>query len=125
MVIAAPEPKAELQPVGEQRVVLRGLSWEVYLQILGALPQSRSSRLTYDDLMAKSGGFISSRKGCTWKLRLAPRFLRCPKNDCVPFWSRRKRMKLKRCSHYEPGGRGNVRKTAEDDRAILITSIGL
>jgi Uma2 family endonuclease len=49
MVIAAPEPKAELQPVGEQRVVLRGLSWEAYLQILNALPQSRGSRLTYDD----------------------------------------------------------------------------
>jgi Uma2 family endonuclease len=49
MVIAAPEPKAELQPVGEQRVVLRGLPWEAYLQILEALPQSRGSRLTYDD----------------------------------------------------------------------------
>jgi Uma2 family endonuclease len=49
MTIAAPEPKAELQPVGEQRVVLRGLSWEAYLQMLAALPQSRGSRLTYDD----------------------------------------------------------------------------
>ncbi|MBE9117663.1 Uma2 family endonuclease [Lusitaniella coriacea LEGE 07157] len=49
MVIAAPEPKAELQPIGEQRAVLRGLSWEAYLQILDALPQSRGSRLTYDD----------------------------------------------------------------------------
>ncbi|NET03934.1 MAG: Uma2 family endonuclease [Symploca sp. SIO2B6] len=48
MVIAAPEPKAELQPVGEQRVVLRGLSWEAYLQIWDALPQFRSSRLSYD-----------------------------------------------------------------------------
>ncbi len=49
MIVAAPEPKAELQPMGEQRVVLRGLSWEAYLQILDALPQSRGSRLTYDD----------------------------------------------------------------------------
>jgi len=49
MVIAAPEPKVELQAVGEQRVVIRGLSWEAYLQILNALPQSRGSRLTYDD----------------------------------------------------------------------------
>jgi Uma2 family endonuclease len=49
MVVAAPELKSELQPVGEQRVVLRGLSWEAYLQILDALPQSRGSRLTYDD----------------------------------------------------------------------------
>jgi len=49
MVIAAPEPKAELQSVGEQRVVIRSLSWEAYLQILNALPQSRGSRLIYDD----------------------------------------------------------------------------
>jgi Uma2 family endonuclease len=49
MVVAAPELRSELQPVGEQRVVLRGLSWEAYLQILDALPQSRGSRLTYDD----------------------------------------------------------------------------
>ncbi len=48
-MIVAPEPKSELQPVGEQRVALRGLSWEAYLQILNALPQARSSRLTYDD----------------------------------------------------------------------------
>ena len=48
-MIVAPEPKSELQPFGEQRVVLRGLSWEAYLQILDALPQARSSRLTYDD----------------------------------------------------------------------------
>lgn len=30
-------------------VLLRGLSWAGYLQILAALPQSRGSRLTYDD----------------------------------------------------------------------------
>jgi len=29
--------------------VLRGLSWDAYLQILNALPQSRAARLTYDD----------------------------------------------------------------------------
>ncbi|MCL1468520.1 Uma2 family endonuclease [Argonema galeatum] len=51
MVIAAPEPKTEFQQplIGEQRVVIRGISWEAYLQILNALPQSRGSRLTYDD----------------------------------------------------------------------------
>lgn len=51
MILAAPEPKPELQPplVGEQRVVIRGVSWEAYLQILHALPQTRGSRLTYDD----------------------------------------------------------------------------
>jgi Uma2 family endonuclease len=43
--------KTELQQsiIGEQRVVLHGISWESYLQILNALPQSRNSRLTYDD----------------------------------------------------------------------------
>jgi Uma2 family endonuclease len=50
VVTTAPEPTAELQkPIGEQRVVIRGVSWDAYLQILNALPQSRSSRLTYDD----------------------------------------------------------------------------
>jgi Uma2 family endonuclease len=49
MVVAAPELRSELQPVGEQRVVLRGLSWDGYIQILTALPQSRGARLTYDD----------------------------------------------------------------------------
>lgn len=48
-IVAAPEPKTELQSVGEQRVVLHGLSWAAYLQILEALPQSRGARLTYDD----------------------------------------------------------------------------
>lgn len=51
MILAAPEPKPELQPplVGEQRVVIHGVSWSAYLQILHALPQTRGSRLTYDD----------------------------------------------------------------------------
>lgn len=50
MVIAAPEPKAEFRPlIGEQRVVMHGLSWQAYLQILRLLPQQRGTRLTYDD----------------------------------------------------------------------------
>jgi Uma2 family endonuclease len=51
VVVAAPEPKSEIlsAPVGEQRVVLHGVSWAAYLQILDALPQSRSARLTYDE----------------------------------------------------------------------------
>jgi Uma2 family endonuclease len=55
MVIAAPELKlgAKLydgdSTIGEQRVVLRGLSWDAYLQILAALPPTRAARLTYDD----------------------------------------------------------------------------
>ena len=49
MVISAPQPKAAEQHWGEQRVVLQGVSWEGYLQILNALPESRGARLTYDD----------------------------------------------------------------------------
>jgi Uma2 family endonuclease len=50
VIATAREPTAELQkPIGEQRVVIRGLSWDAYLKILSALPQSRGSRLTYDD----------------------------------------------------------------------------
>jgi Uma2 family endonuclease len=49
MVISAPSPTTAIQSLGEQRVVLRGVSWEGYLQILNALPQSRAARLTYDD----------------------------------------------------------------------------
>jgi Uma2 family endonuclease len=33
---------------GEQRVVIRDLTWQAYEQILSALPESRSARLTYD-----------------------------------------------------------------------------
>jgi Uma2 family endonuclease len=47
MVVAAPALQTEL--IGENRVLLRGISWEGYLQILDALPQSRGARLTYDD----------------------------------------------------------------------------
>jgi Uma2 family endonuclease len=55
MVIAAPELKLgaklyeDAGTIGEQRVALRGLSWDAYLQILAALPQTRAARLTYDD----------------------------------------------------------------------------
>ena len=49
MVMAAPEPVAILEPVGEKRSVLRGLSWEAYVQLIDELPQSRGSRLTYDN----------------------------------------------------------------------------
>lgn len=37
-----------LQPVGEKRVTLHGLTWQAYQQILHALPESRAARLTYD-----------------------------------------------------------------------------
>jgi len=35
--------------VGEQRVTLRGITWQGYQDILRALPDSRSSRLTFDN----------------------------------------------------------------------------
>ncbi|GAB4149877.1 MAG: Uma2 family endonuclease [Cyanobacteria bacterium J069] len=34
--------------LGEKRVTLHGLTWDGYLQIVHALPQSRAARLTYD-----------------------------------------------------------------------------
>jgi hypothetical protein len=92
MVIAAPELKSELQPVGEQRVVLRGLSWDAYLQILNALPQSRGARLTY---MVRSGGFINFRKVSMLKLLSVQLFPRYKKNARIHFWKRQKRMKLR------------------------------
>jgi Uma2 family endonuclease len=50
MVVAAPEPKVDVRPaIGEERLVLRDITWEGYLQILAALPESRGARLTYDD----------------------------------------------------------------------------
>ena len=49
MVMAVPEPVSILEPVGEKRSVLRGLSWEAYVQLMDELPQSRGSRLTYDN----------------------------------------------------------------------------
>jgi Uma2 family endonuclease len=50
MVVAAPEPKVDVRPaIGEERLVLRDITWDGYLQILAALPESRGARLTYDD----------------------------------------------------------------------------
>ncbi len=49
MVMAAPEPLSILEPIGEKRSVLRGLSWDAYVQLMDELPQSRGSRLTYDN----------------------------------------------------------------------------
>lgn len=42
-------PESIPQPVGEQRVVFHNLSWEAYQQILQALGEHRSARLTFDD----------------------------------------------------------------------------
>lgn len=36
------------QPIGENRVILRGLDWTAYQTILHALPHTRAARLTYD-----------------------------------------------------------------------------
>jgi Uma2 family endonuclease len=50
MVVAVPEPKIDVRPaIGEERLVLHDITWEGYLQILAALPESRGARLTYDD----------------------------------------------------------------------------
>ena len=43
-------PKPKTMPiVGEKRVTLRGITWQGYQDILRALPESRSSRLTFDN----------------------------------------------------------------------------
>ena len=42
-------PKLKAIPIGEQRVTLRGITWQGYQDILRALPESRSSRLTFDN----------------------------------------------------------------------------
>lgn len=47
MVVAPPKPQIT-QDHAEKRVTLQPVTWEGYLQILEALPQSRGSRLTYD-----------------------------------------------------------------------------
>ena len=50
MVSTAPDTQTtEIALKGEQRVVIHGVTWEGYLQILDALPQSRSTRLIYDE----------------------------------------------------------------------------
>ncbi|MEM8604605.1 MAG: Uma2 family endonuclease [Cyanobacteria bacterium P01_H01_bin.121] len=47
MVLASPAPN-RIELSGEKRVTLHHLTWQSYLQILQALPQSRGARLTYD-----------------------------------------------------------------------------
>lgn len=47
-MVATPIKPNTQMPVGEQRVVFRGLNWNDYLQIFHALPQRRNSRLAYD-----------------------------------------------------------------------------
>ena len=42
-------PKSKIIPIGEQRVTLRGITWQGYQDILRALPDNRSSRLTFDN----------------------------------------------------------------------------
>jgi len=42
------QPQTNTSSMGEKRVALQGLTWQGYQQILHALPQSRSARLTYD-----------------------------------------------------------------------------
>ena len=47
MVATPVKPKTH-QPIGEQRVIFSGLSWDEYLGIFNALPQRRNSRLSFD-----------------------------------------------------------------------------
>jgi Uma2 family endonuclease len=44
----SPFPVAPVAAIGEKRVTFHHLNWQAYQQILQALPQTRSARLTYD-----------------------------------------------------------------------------
>jgi Uma2 family endonuclease len=46
--MVATQPQTNIPLIGEKRVALRGITWKGYQQILQALPESRSARLTYD-----------------------------------------------------------------------------
>lgn len=48
MVISSAKSPKLPQLIGEKRVTFHHLNWHAYQQILHALPQSRSARLTYD-----------------------------------------------------------------------------
>jgi Uma2 family endonuclease len=48
MVITPLLPQTIPQPIGEKRVVFHHLNWHSYQQILQALGENRSARLTYD-----------------------------------------------------------------------------
>jgi Uma2 family endonuclease len=49
MISTTPQPKIPLAALsGERRVVFRNLNWQAYQQILQALGEQRSSRITYD-----------------------------------------------------------------------------
>ncbi|MCT7968177.1 Uma2 family endonuclease [Laspinema sp. D1] len=70
MIATAPQNYSNL--LGEKRVSLRGLTWQAYQQILHALPQSRSARLTYDCGILEITMPLESHEFC---LRLIERFI--------------------------------------------------
>lgn len=63
---------APSQRQGEQRVTLHGITWDGYLQILDALPQSRAARLTYDQGMLEITMPLEDHE---FALRLIERFI--------------------------------------------------
>ncbi|MCT7954881.1 Uma2 family endonuclease [Laspinema palackyanum] len=70
MIVTAPQNYRNL--LGEKRVSLRGLTWQAYQQILHALPQSRSARLTYDRGILEITMPLESHE---FALRLIERFI--------------------------------------------------
>jgi Uma2 family endonuclease len=48
-IVATPPANTAAPTIGENRVTLRGLSWQGYQAILQALPQTRGARLTFDN----------------------------------------------------------------------------
>ncbi|MFQ3617628.1 MAG: Uma2 family endonuclease [Cyanobacteriota bacterium] len=72
---ATGEPKTAIAlppSLGEKRVTLHGLTWDGYLQILDALPQSRAARLTYDQGMLEITMPLEDHE---FALRLIERFI--------------------------------------------------
>ena len=70
--MVATAPQIHSSPVGEKRVTLRGLTWQGYQQILGALPESRAARLTYDHGILEISMPLESHE---FALRLIERFI--------------------------------------------------
>ncbi len=104
MVISAPDAATEFQQprIGEQRVVIRGVSWPAYPTILEALPQAlrkhhstpASASPNFGDLMARHGEYFSFCQEVISRLKQVQPFPKFLKSGCISFWSRLRRMKL-------------------------------
>jgi Uma2 family endonuclease len=72
--IASPIDAIQQSP-GEKRLLLTDISWEGYLQILDALPQTRAVRLTYDDGLLEFAMPLEKHEFCNELIRVFVRTL--------------------------------------------------